>query len=47
MGYRLIAGVVVSRAQWRFVIFTVGLQMAIKFNQVQSSSINLNQAKSS
>ena len=29
-----IAGVVASRAQWRFGIFTVGLQMAIKLDQV-------------
>ena len=28
------AGVVASRAQWRFGIFAVGLQMAIKLNQV-------------
>ena len=27
--------VVASRAQWRFGIFAVGLQMAIKFNQVK------------
>ena len=26
-----------SRAQWRFGIFAVGLQMAIKLNQVKSS----------
>ena len=32
----VIAGVVVSRTQWRFGIFTVGLQMAMKvLNQVQ------------
>ena len=30
-----IAGVVASRAQWRFGIFTVWLQMAIKLNQVK------------
>ena len=40
MGLRLdlsrlrIVGVVASRAQWRFGIFAVGLQMAIKLNQV-------------
>ena len=28
-----IAGVVGRRAQWRFGIFTVGLQMAIELNQ--------------
>ena len=28
-----IAGVVASRTQWRFGIFAVGLQMAIKLNQ--------------
>ena len=27
-----IAGVVASRAEWMFGIFTVGLQMAIKLN---------------
>ena len=27
------AGVVLSRVQWRFGIFAVGLQMAIKLNQ--------------
>ena len=37
MGYRLIAAVVASRAQWRFGIFTVGLQMVIKLNLVESS----------
>ena len=31
-----IAGVVASRAQWRFGIFAVGLQMAIKLNRLQS-----------
>ena len=35
---RCIAGVVASRAQWRFGIFAVGLQMAIKFNQVAKSN---------
>ena len=30
-----IAGFVASRAQWRFGIFAVGLQMAIKFNHVK------------
>ena len=30
-----VAGVVASRAQWRFGIFAVGLQMAIKLNQVK------------
>ena len=30
------AGVVASGAQWRFGIFTVGPQMAIKLNQVKS-----------
>ena len=40
MGYNLyIVGVVASRAQWRFGIFKVRLQMAIKLNQ-------LNQVKS-
>ena len=34
--YSCLAGVVASRAQWRFGIFTVGLQMAIKLNQVKS-----------
>ena len=28
-----------SRAQWRFGIFTVGLQMAIKLNQVKMGSV--------
>ena len=31
-GLYYIAGVVASRAQWMFGIFTVGLQMAIKLN---------------
>ena len=31
--YSYLAGVVASKAQWRFGIFTVGLQMAIKCNQ--------------
>ena len=34
-----IAGVVASRAQWRFGIFAVGLQMAIKLNQVKSTNL--------
>ena len=29
-----IAGVVASRAQWRFGIFTFGFQTAIKLNQI-------------
>ena len=32
-------GVVASREQWKFGIFAVGLQMAIKFNQVKSSPL--------
>ena len=32
-----IAGVVASRAQWRFRIFAAGLQMAMKLNRVTSS----------
>ena len=35
--YLGVAGVVASRAQWRFGIFAVGLQMAIKSSQVKSS----------
>ena len=31
LDYRVVA----SRAQWRFGIFTVGLQMAMKLNQVK------------
>ena len=34
--YSCLAGVVASRAQWRLGIFAVGLQMAIKLNQVKS-----------
>ena len=33
----IIAGVVASRAQWRFGIFAVGLQMAIKSSQMVKS----------
>ena len=33
--YICIAGLVASRAQWRYGIFTVGLHMAIKLNQVK------------
>ena len=35
MMYSCLAGVVASRAQWRFGIFAVGPQMAIKLNQVK------------
>ena len=35
MMYSCLAGVVASRAQWRFRIFAVGLQMAIKLKQVK------------
>ena len=40
MGYISIAGIVASRAQWRFVIFKVGLQMAITLNHVKYSHAN-------
>ena len=33
--YSCLAGVVAIRAQWRFGIFAVRLQMAIKFNQAK------------
>ena len=33
-----IAGIVASRAQWRFGIFAVGLQMAMKLNEVKLTS---------
>ena len=36
-----------GRAQWRFEIFSVGLQMAIKLNRVESSWIELNRVESS
>ena len=35
--YSCLAGIVASRARWRPGTFTVGLQMAIKLNQVKSS----------
>ena len=35
--YSCLAGVVASRAQSRFGIFAVGLQMTIKLNRVKSS----------
>ena len=34
--YSCLARVVASRAQWMFGIFAVGLQMAIKLNQLKS-----------
>ena len=37
---RCLAGIVASRAQWRFGIFAVGFQMAIKFNQVKLNNYN-------
>ena len=36
-----IAGAMASRAQWRFGIFAVGLQMAIKLNQVNGFKLAL------
>ena len=33
--YSCLAGVVASSAQWRFGIFSVGLQMVIKLNRVE------------
>ena len=38
--YSCLAGVVASSAQWRFGIFAVGLQMAIRLNQVKSRLIS-------